>query len=113
MSDDAFVYLLACGDRSLYCGWTFDLERRLAADYESLLRDEVLPRLVADNHALAQQIARVPERIRGYGHVKLGNLATGRAQWRVLLDKWHGRGGDAATMPGANERGRVIPISVA
>lgn len=27
----AFVYLLRCGDRSLYCGWTFDVERRLAA----------------------------------------------------------------------------------
>ena len=59
---------------------------------------------IADKHALAQQIARVPERIRGYGHVKLGNLATGRAQWRVLLDQWHGRGGDAATKAG---RGRA------
>jgi indolepyruvate ferredoxin oxidoreductase len=78
-----------------------------------MIRDEILPRLAADNHALAQQIARVPERIRGYGHVKLGNLATGRAQWRVLLDQWHGRDGDSATKPGANERGRVIPISVA
>jgi putative endonuclease len=27
----AFVYLLRCGDRTLYCGWTYDLERRLAA----------------------------------------------------------------------------------
>jgi putative endonuclease len=27
----AFVYLLRCGDSSLYCGWTFDLERRIAA----------------------------------------------------------------------------------
>jgi putative endonuclease len=32
MSDRvAFVYLLRCGDASLYCGWTFDLERRLDA----------------------------------------------------------------------------------
>jgi len=89
------------------------LERQLANDYETMLRTEILPMLDADKHALAQQIARVPERIRGYGHVKLGNLATGRAQWRVLLDQWHGRGGDSATKPGANERGRVIPISVA
>ena len=89
------------------------LERQLADDYEAMLRTEILPMLDAEKHSLAQQIARVPERIRGYGHVKLGNLATGRAQWRVLLDQWHGRGGDAATKPGANERGRVIPISVA
>ncbi|MBA2765321.1 MAG: GIY-YIG nuclease family protein, partial [Thermoleophilaceae bacterium] len=27
----AFVYLLRCGDASLYCGWTFDPPRRLAA----------------------------------------------------------------------------------
>jgi indolepyruvate ferredoxin oxidoreductase len=89
------------------------LERQLAHDYEALLRSEILPLLSADRHALAQQIARVPERIRGYGHVKLGNLATGRAQWRVLLDQWHGRSGDAATKAGPGERGRVIPISVA
>ena len=27
---EAWVYLLRCGDDSLYCGWTTDLERRLA-----------------------------------------------------------------------------------
>ena len=27
----AYVYLLRCGDDSLYCGWTTDVERRLAA----------------------------------------------------------------------------------
>ncbi len=26
-----FVYLLRCSDGSLYCGWTNDLKRRLAA----------------------------------------------------------------------------------
>ncbi len=89
------------------------LERELARDYEAMIRDEILPMLDVEKHALAQQIARVPERIRGYGHVKLANLATGRAQWRELLDRWHGRGGDTATKATAAERGRVIPISVA
>jgi len=28
---DAYVYLLRCRDGSLYCGWTSDIERRLAA----------------------------------------------------------------------------------
>jgi putative endonuclease len=28
---DAFVYLLRCADGSLYCGWTVDLDKRLAA----------------------------------------------------------------------------------
>ena len=27
----AFVYLLRCSDDSLYCGWTTNVERRLAA----------------------------------------------------------------------------------
>jgi putative endonuclease len=27
----AFVYLLRCADSSLYCGWTTDVDRRLAA----------------------------------------------------------------------------------
>ena len=27
----AYVYLLRCADDSLYCGWTTDLDRRLAA----------------------------------------------------------------------------------
>ena len=27
----AYVYLLRCADGSLYCGWTTDVERRLAA----------------------------------------------------------------------------------
>ncbi len=26
---EAWVYLLRCGDGSLYCGWTVDLDRRL------------------------------------------------------------------------------------
>ena len=30
MSTPAWVYLLRCADGSLYCGWTVDLERRLA-----------------------------------------------------------------------------------
>jgi putative endonuclease len=29
--DAAFVYLLRCADDTLYCGWTNDLDRRVAA----------------------------------------------------------------------------------
>jgi putative endonuclease len=29
--DHSYVYLLRCADGSLYCGWTNDLDRRLAA----------------------------------------------------------------------------------
>jgi indolepyruvate ferredoxin oxidoreductase len=85
------------------------LERELARDYEALVRDEILPRLTPERHALAQSIARVPERIRGFGHVKLANLATGRAQWRELLERWNGRDATGAAAP-AGGRARVIPI---
>ena len=27
----AFVYLLRCSDSSIYCGWTYDLDKRLEA----------------------------------------------------------------------------------
>jgi indolepyruvate ferredoxin oxidoreductase len=90
------------------------LERELARDYEALLRDDILPRLTPERHALAVAIARVPERIRGFGHVKLANLATGRAQWRELIDRWNGREGRADTPPGAGGgNGRIIPIEMA
>jgi indolepyruvate ferredoxin oxidoreductase len=45
------------------------LERKLIRDYE-LIIDEVLAALTPDNHALAVQIASIPEEIRGFGHVK-------------------------------------------
>jgi indolepyruvate ferredoxin oxidoreductase len=66
------------------------LERQLARDYEALI-DEVLASLTADKHALAVAIAKVPENIRGYGHVKLATLASAKGRWRELLDRYHGR----------------------
>jgi indolepyruvate ferredoxin oxidoreductase len=65
------------------------LERQLARDYEALI-DEVLASLTQDKHALAVAIAKVPENIRGYGHVKLANLASAKARWRELLHRFHG-----------------------
>jgi indolepyruvate ferredoxin oxidoreductase len=76
------------------------LERQLARDYEALI-GEVLASLTADRHALAVAIAKVPENIRGYGHVKLANVASAKGRWRELLDRYHGR-----AAPGS----RTIPI---
>ena len=41
--------------------------------------------LSPDKHAIALEIARIPELIKGYGHVKVRHLITARAQWNVLL----------------------------
>jgi indolepyruvate ferredoxin oxidoreductase len=66
-------------------------ERALIGEYEALV-DELLAKLGADNHALALEIAAVPEHIRGYGHVKHANLETARARWQGLLARWRGAG---------------------
>ena len=62
-------------------------ERQLIADYERNI-DEVLAKLTPDNHALAVQIASVPEDIRGFGHVKARHLAAARQNEAKLLDAW-------------------------
>ena len=59
-------------------------ERALIAEYRQLI-EQLLPRLQPDTHALLVEIARVPESIRGYGHVKQGNLAAARTRWQQLL----------------------------
>ncbi|MCH7343225.1 indolepyruvate ferredoxin oxidoreductase family protein [Pelomonas sp. CA6] len=74
------------------------MERQLIADYEALV-DEMLAHLNADNAAqkleLALKLARLPEGMRGYGHVKLANVLSARAQWKDLLDRFHGRVAEA------------------
>jgi indolepyruvate ferredoxin oxidoreductase len=62
-------------------------ERRLIADYEALL-DEICAGLSPANHALAIELARIPERIRGYGHVKDEHLAKAKAQEDDLLRRF-------------------------
>ena len=48
------------------------LERRLAAEYEADIED-LIARLTPANHAIAVEIAGLPETIRGYGRVKEAN----------------------------------------
>ncbi|HEY0179400.1 MAG TPA: indolepyruvate ferredoxin oxidoreductase family protein [Dokdonella sp.] len=62
-------------------------ERRLVADYFAAV-DELLAGLDADNHALAVDIASVPERIRGYGHVKARHLADVAPHQQALFAAW-------------------------
>jgi putative endonuclease len=45
MSRPAFVYLLRCGDGSLYCGWTYDVEKRLEVHRSGRGSRYVRPRL--------------------------------------------------------------------
>ncbi len=67
------------------------LERRLIADYEAILR-ELAASLDAENHALAVEIASLPEQIRGFGHIKLRNVEKVAAPQAQLLELWRSKG---------------------
>jgi len=62
-------------------------ERALIAEYRACI-DELLAGLTAEKLALAVEIARIPEGIRGYGHVKERHLKAARAQWNQLMAQW-------------------------
>jgi indolepyruvate ferredoxin oxidoreductase len=63
------------------------MERQWIADYFAAV-DALLAGLARDNHALAVEIAEVPEHIRGYGHVKERHEKAAREQWLRLLEQW-------------------------
>jgi indolepyruvate ferredoxin oxidoreductase len=62
-------------------------ERALVRDYEAML-DEVLAKLTPENHHLAVGLAAIPEKIRGFGHVKLRHLTAAKADEAALLDQF-------------------------
>ena len=62
-------------------------ERALVGEYRATV-DAVLAKLSGDNHALALELTRVPEQIKGFGHVKARNLAAARSKWDGLLAQW-------------------------
>jgi len=59
-------------------------ERRLIGEYVAIL-EEILSRLSQDNHQTAVELARIPARIRGFGHVKDANLADAKKAEAALL----------------------------
>ena len=62
-------------------------ERALIGEYRATV-DAVLEGLTSDNHALALELARMPEQIKGFGHVKARNLAAARSKWDGLMTQW-------------------------
>jgi indolepyruvate ferredoxin oxidoreductase len=59
-------------------------ERRLVREYEAVVA-ELLERLDRGNHELAVEIAAIPDRIRGFGHVKRRHLAEAKKKEAELL----------------------------
>jgi indolepyruvate ferredoxin oxidoreductase len=69
------------------------MERELIDQYEARIA-ELLPQLDTTRLPLAAQIAQVPLGMRGFGHVKLANVALARARETELLHRF-----DAARYP--------------
>jgi indolepyruvate ferredoxin oxidoreductase len=62
------------------------MERALIADYTRSM-EQVLQRLTADNMSVALEIARIPDGIKGFGHVKDKNIAAARVRWGGLMNQ--------------------------
>jgi indolepyruvate ferredoxin oxidoreductase len=62
-------------------------ERRLIADYEAML-EEITAKLKIENHATAVALAQIPEKIRGFGHVKERHLHAAKAEEAALLARF-------------------------
>jgi indolepyruvate ferredoxin oxidoreductase len=62
-------------------------ERQLVRDYETLL-DEAIAGLTPDNHHLAVGLAVIPEKIRGFGPVKMRHLKAVKADEATLLEQF-------------------------
>ena len=50
--------------------------------------DQVFAALTPDNHHLAVGLAAIPEKIRGFGHVKQRHLMAAKADEKALLEQF-------------------------
>jgi len=73
-------------------------ERALIGEYEAVV-DRLLARLGPDNHALAVEIAGLPAKMRGFGHIKEAGIRATRDRIGLLLAQYEG----AAAPPQAAE----------
>jgi indolepyruvate ferredoxin oxidoreductase len=62
-------------------------ERALIREYEETV-ERLLARLTPQNHALALQVAAIPDEIRGYGHIKARNVEPARRRRDELLAQY-------------------------
>jgi len=76
-------------------------ERALIVQYKDSI-DELLATLGAHNHAAALEIARIPEQIKGFGHVKERNLVAARQQWQQRMAQWRAAPTPAGAAIGAS-----------
>ena len=63
------------------------MERALIEDYKRDI-EKIIGKLTVSNHVQAVQFARLPEHIRGFGHVKEKHVAKVKTQWAELMAKF-------------------------
>jgi indolepyruvate ferredoxin oxidoreductase len=63
------------------------VERALIADYEKMIA-EILSKLTPANHHIAVALASIPEKIRGFGQVKMRSLKAAKANEAALLEQF-------------------------
>jgi len=63
------------------------MERGLIAEYEQTV-ETLLAGLARDNHALAVEVASLPEAIRGFGHVKAKSVEAARGKHAELMGRY-------------------------
>jgi indolepyruvate ferredoxin oxidoreductase len=73
-------------------------ERALIEQYRRCIDELLRTGLTAERLPLAIDIARIPEDIRGYGHVKMRHLAAARGKWDELMARWRGSPGTTASV---------------
>ncbi len=61
------------------------MDVQLITDFENML-DMVVPRLSPSNHGQAVELARLAQKIRGFGHVRMEAVRRSKARERELLD---------------------------
>jgi indolepyruvate ferredoxin oxidoreductase len=62
-------------------------ERQLVRDFEARL-EEIVGKLNADNHAVAVGLANIPQKIKGFGHIKARNLDAAKKEEADLLARF-------------------------
>jgi indolepyruvate ferredoxin oxidoreductase len=70
-------------------GYTHErrVERQLIRDFEVLL-EEIVGKLTPENHAVAVGLANIPQKIKGFGHIKARNLDAAKKEEADLLARF-------------------------
>ena len=92
---DGVLTVTGTGHKIVRGAWTYVYGLNGAAHANGSLislalsgRHVVLDALTPDNHHVAVGLASIPEKIRGFGHVKLRHLKAAKADEAALLDQF-------------------------